>query len=467
MTLQFNPEAYLAAFKIGQENQQKNAQNSHQLFADTMGSFENLAKIPEQRKAERYKQLAAYDPALTDAANAARTEWLATGKMPLASNSLSQQNPRQDSGFGSQQPPQMASAGMPDTGWGQQQEPRGMPPMPMPQASPGMVSPMPQQGGSQQLLSSPIVVAHKDYLSKNGQGQQSQGMASLFSKKPFDPNAIIEQVRKGDYSNLPETGTKNMKILEATPAWQGVVSEAKRKQEPLTSVNKALIMFPHLKEQEAQVRQEFPNGFTDSELSHLSSGLKLTATSGEKSDQFNQREWDKIVKDVNPLTSTSRSTLGLATKADYNANRALTTLSKPVVTNQEASNVMADIASIYQGGSATEFGMSHQAYNTVYGKVQNALQQLTGKPQDAVPNDIKQRLTEVLQDMKSTNKAVIKQAFDSVEKSKAKIIKNFPNEWKDLRATYESGVAGFEQPKAGGQATHRWNPQTGQVEVIQ
>lgn len=160
---------------------------------------------------------------------------------------------------------------------------------------------------------------------------------------------------------------------------------------------------------------------------------------GTKEDQFYQKEWDKIVKDTNPLTASSRSTLGMASKANFQADRALTTLSKPVVTNQEAGNAMADIAAIYQTGSPTQFGMSHQEYATLYGKVQGALQTLTGKPQDALPSAIKQRLVGVLNDMKGTNNSVLKQQLDLTEKSKARIIKRFPDEWSDIRKTLEGG----------------------------
>lgn len=196
----------------------------------------------------------------------------------------------------------------------------------------------------------------------------------------------------------------------------------------------------------------------------------------EHQSQFDQREWDKIVKDVNPATASTRTTLGMATKANFQADRALVTLSKPVVTVQEAGNAMADIAAIYQMGSPTQYGMSHQEYSTLYGKVQGALQSVTGKPQDALPDAIKQRLIEVLHDMKGTNAGVLKQQLDFTEKSKAKIIKKFPDEWKDIRMTLEgsqqtpAGFASIPQTGPHGPSvnqnghTYNWNPRTGQYE---
>ena len=162
----------------------------------------------------------------------------------------------------------------------------------------------------------------------------------------------------------------------------------------------------------------------------------------EKDSQFYQREWDKIVKDTDITLASNRTPIGLVGKSTYNISRAMATLSKPTVTNVEAGNVMADVAAIYQGGSPTEFGMNEQKYNTMYGKIKGVLQTITGKPQDAMPDAIKARLLEVLNDMKTTNSALIKQHLNYVEKSKAKIIKNgnFGDEWKQIRDNLESGA---------------------------
>lgn len=171
----------------------------------------------------------------------------------------------------------------------------------------------------------------------------------------------------------------------------------------------------------------------------------------EKQQQFNQREWDKLVKEVNPLTTSGRNPLGMAMKANYNANRALSTLSNPMVTNQEAGNVMADIASIYQNGSPTQFGMSEQAYHTLYGKIASFKQFFTGKPQDALTPDVKNRLLNVLYDMKRTNFDVLKQNLAYTEKAKAKLIKSFPDEWKDMKETLMSdGYSGLGKQSGGG-----------------
>ncbi len=149
-------------------------------------------------------------------------------------------------------------------------------------------------------------------------------------------------------------------------------------------------------------------------------------------------EFDKLDKIANPDIATNRSPLGMAGRANMAANRALTTLDNPMVTNQEAGNVMADVASIYQNGSPTEFGMSEQGYKTLYAQAQSALQYFTGKPQDALTPEIKDRLKGVLSGMKDTNKGVIKENLDALESLHKTTISKDPDRWKEYRSKIES-----------------------------
>lgn len=181
----------------------------------------------------------------------------------------------------------------------------------------------------------------------------------------------------------------------------------------------------------------------------------------EKENQFYQREWDKLLKESDPLNASSRTPLGLASRATFQANRALKTLSNPVVTNQEAGNAMADIAAIYQNGSPTQFGMSHQEYKTVYGKVQGVLQAISGKPQDALPDAIKNRLVGVLNDMKATNSSLLKQRLDLTEHSKKAVISHFPDEWKEYRQILEGDQTSYSGLNSSGGQTATGLPQVG------
>ena len=257
-----------------------------------------------------------------------------------------------------------------------------------------------------------------------GQGQAG-GMPPTPTGKPTAPDlgsdpAIQEFNQLGSRAYQQKYGSKGLEKLKTALAIRKGLQEKKGILTPFTH---AQILAKGSFDPNKEIAMEPPAPRLDI---------------GTKEDQFYQKEWDKIVKETNPLTASSRSTLGMASKANFQADRAITTLSHPIVTNQEGGNVMADIAAIYQTGSPTEFGMSHQQYTTLYGKIQGAIQAVSGKPQDAMPTAIKQRLLGVLKDMKGTNSQVLKQQLDFTEKAKAKVIKRFPDEWKDIRDTLES-----------------------------
>lgn len=166
----------------------------------------------------------------------------------------------------------------------------------------------------------------------------------------------------------------------------------------------------------------------------------------EKENQFWERQWQDFTNKNDPNLATSRTPIGMVGRANIQANRALTTLSKPTVTNQEAGNVMADLAGIYQGGAPTQFGMSHQEYQTLYGKAQSLLQQVSGKPQDALPADIKARLVSVLSEMKRDNQTILNKHFNTIEKTRKNLVQKYPDEWKSFR----SGIEGDFGPEQGG-----------------
>lgn len=170
----------------------------------------------------------------------------------------------------------------------------------------------------------------------------------------------------------------------------------------------------------------------------------------DQEDKTQTQEWDKLDKIVDPNIATNRSPLGMAGRANMSADRAIKTLQSPMVTNQEAGNVMADVASIYQNGSPTEFGMSEQGYNTLQAKIAGMQQYFSGKPTDALTPDIKKRLQDVLYGMKDTNKSIIKQNLDYVEKAHGKLVKSDPDKWKDMRSVLEAGDYRGGQSQAEG-----------------
>lgn len=149
------------------------------------------------------------------------------------------------------------------------------------------------------------------------------------------------------------------------------------------------------------------------------------------------KEWGKLVDTVNPQKASSRSTLGIASQGNLKADRAIVTLNKPTVTKAELGNVMADVASIYQGGAPTDTGMSHQDWSTAFGKVMGNLQFLTGNPQDAVPEPIKQRILTDLNDLKAINQRSISNNLNYYEKARSGLVGRHKAEWLAARQEVE------------------------------
>lgn len=160
-------------------------------------------------------------------------------------------------------------------------------------------------------------------------------------------------------------------------------------------------------------------------------------------------EWDKIDKIANPLVATNRSPLGMAGRTTLAANRALKILDSDNIPSQQVNGVTADIASILQNGSPTEFGMSEQGYNSAFQTFAKVAQYASGKPVNALTPELKTELQRVLNDMKSVNKDVIRQNFDALEAKNKKLISKDPERWSEYRKILESDDYSGSGKKSG------------------
>jgi hypothetical protein len=157
---------------------------------------------------------------------------------------------------------------------------------------------------------------------------------------------------------------------------------------------------------------------------------------------------EKITKDFNdlikedPSKASSRSLLGTVISADNRANRALDILNKPDITKEEMSLVVGDVAGIIQGGAPHESEMKNQGYNNLLGDALHMKQYILGNPQAYTDPAVKQRLINLIGDMKKTNQKVINQHLDSIEKTHPDVIKKHQTEWDAFKEQWGGGVAG-------------------------
>ena len=161
---------------------------------------------------------------------------------------------------------------------------------------------------------------------------------------------------------------------------------------------------------------------------------------GEKENQFWEKQWTDLINKNDPATGTSRSAIGIVGRANLQANRALNTLKNPTVTKQDAGNVMADIAGIYQGGAPTQFGMSEQGYKTLYGRIQELRQMASGNPQDALPDNIKQHMIETINQLKKANQDILGNRLNTLEKTRTNLIKRYPEAWQEFKTSVIGGI---------------------------
>lgn len=147
------------------------------------------------------------------------------------------------------------------------------------------------------------------------------------------------------------------------------------------------------------------------------------------------KPWDKIATESDPGKASSRSTLGMASNANLRVDRAKVTLNNPLVTNQDAQNVFADIAGVYAGGSPTDIGMEHGSYDSIQQKLAGLQQNITGNPTGVLTPEAKQHISGVLDDLKNTNNQMIGNHFDYYEKAYPQIISAHQNEWNGMKAS--------------------------------
>lgn len=190
---------------------------------------------------------------------------------------------------------------------------------------------------------------------------------------------------------------------------------------------------------------------------------------GQKNDVTKQRQWTQFQTQNDPSTGSSRTVIGMLGRANLNADRAINLLkNNPSLTNADLGNITADIAGIFQGGSPTDIGMKHQNYDTLFGKVKNLMQFISGKPQDSVPPAIRAKLLSSLMDLRNTNTALIKSHNDQLEKSNKWLVQDHGDEWQNFRSQVEGGGAqgGAAKPKTVKQNGHIYtlNEQTNQYE---
>jgi hypothetical protein len=147
-------------------------------------------------------------------------------------------------------------------------------------------------------------------------------------------------------------------------------------------------------------------------------------------------------KQINPMNANRGSQLGRIGETTIRSRRALDLLNDKSfkIDAQVLSGISSDLAGIMQGGAPTQVGMSEQDYNTLQKTLANSAQYLSGHPGDALPDDIRNYLTDTFNRLNETGKFYIKNNLKTVEDLQGKWINKNKEAWnsskQDIFDTY-------------------------------
>lgn len=149
-----------------------------------------------------------------------------------------------------------------------------------------------------------------------------------------------------------------------------------------------------------------------------------------KQQHQDEQEGAVIAGKLNAMTASSRSTLGLASKAKVQASRLKEILSDPNATTQDLNSAYADLNGIVSG-TTTMGGTAHQAYSNLQTKIADGLSFLTSNP--TAPNipEIKKHVADMADKMTSISDQVINNNTKSIQAGHAGWVSRHPDLWQN------------------------------------
>lgn len=167
--------------------------------------------------------------------------------------------------------------------------------------------------------------------------------------------------------------------------------------------------------------------------------VKLNAKMAESTE----KQWQKLDKEINTAFKTRSGGLGSLSTAIFRAVRAINTItSTENITAQDLANISQDIAGIFQGGAPTVVTARDNDYSTIFTNFANEFRKYTGVlpkfskmfGKDSGPlEDTKEKLLQVLVDLRDSSIANIKTYIESEEPAFKDIIEADPERWTQMQ----------------------------------
>jgi hypothetical protein len=169
---------------------------------------------------------------------------------------------------------------------------------------------------------------------------------------------------------------------------------------------------------------------------------RIAATQGFK----DQGEQDKIGKELNSLTASSRSVLGAAEMSRMRAERLKDIVANPNATPQDMNLAASELNTVVTNTS-TVAGAKALEYRNLQTGIANLMQKITSNPHAPDVPQIKQHISDLADQMIGISKNVVDNNGARIKSSHTDWINKYPDRWENmLNAATSSPAAGVPQP---------------------
>ena len=192
-------------------------------------------------------------------------------------------------------------------------------------------------------------------------------------------------------------------------------------------------------------------------------GVKVS----QKQEQFDEMQWPKLVKAVNPLSASSRSAIGVAANSNMRADRALDILyDKHTTANEIKALVDADILAIMKGGVPDAEQLKNGLLNTFGADLQDKMQYWSNNPQEFDNPAVRNRLIEITKGLNHIDNSIIDKNLGMGAASYIPLIQRHPDWWAKVASATQaigSNTPGSVQPAVGSAAPQPQMDQAAQI----
>jgi len=128
---------------------------------------------------------------------------------------------------------------------------------------------------------------------------------------------------------------------------------------------------------------------------------------GQMSEKDDEKMGMQIAKAINPLSASSRSTLGIAGNVNMRADRALMLLKNESPTVEDKAMIVRDLQYLMQGGAPFAEEVKKGMYGSLWEDANKLIQYVTATPTALDNPDILNKLKQTILDLKEVDNKVI------------------------------------------------------------